>query len=559
MKEIITEETKKVLSRRKEVAEKIAIFERITKTGVSQRQIAQELEIPRATLQHWIKRKENIVGEKALIELLESPTGLIFLHQVVMAAQFVITQVGVGGIRLVCQFLELSGLDKFVGSSYGSQQKVNQEMQKAIAEYSKEETKRLSQEMKPKKISICQDETFHEQTCLVAIEPVSNFILVEKYAQARDKQNWDNALSQAIEGMKVEVIQSTSDQAKGILAHVNNGLGVHHSPDLFHIERDLTLATSASLNSQKRKTEKQYSDASIKLEATIEQKAQYQNSGATNNLKFFEQGVKQAQELKLLAHQQLEEKLSNLLKVTQAIKAISLAYHPYDLETGAKICPENLESSLLHQFREIEQVAITAGLSDESIKKIAKARKLLPQMLSTFGYFFQMCKEIVEAQSLTLELEEILYQMLIPAFYLKKVSEKLKDPKLKQSSLATATILLALATSKHYSFSFLPEEQQLSLFALAKECSNLFQRSSSCVEGRNGQLSLRHHSFHQLSNSKLLALTTVHNFFIKRQDGSTAAQRFFAQKPRDLFSWLLEHVHFPARPAKKRSLLALAS
>lgn len=559
MKEIITEEPKKALSRRKEVAEKIAIFERITKTGVSQRQIAQELEIPRATLQYWIKRKENIEGEKALVELLESPTGLVFLHQVVMAAQFVITQVGVGGIRLVCQFLELSGLDKFVGSSYGSQQKINQEMQKAIAEYSKTETKRLSQAMKPKKISICQDETFHEETCLVTIEPVSNFILVEKYAQARDKENWDKALSQAIEGMKVEVIQSTSDEAKGILAHVNNGLGVHHSPDLFHIERELTLATSASLNSQKRKAEKQYLDASIKLQATIEQKAQYQSSGATNNLKYFEQGVKQAQELELLAHQQLEEKLSKLSRATQAIKAISLAYHPYDLETGAKICPENLESSLLHQFREIEQVAITASLSDESIKKVAKARKLLPQMLSTFSYFFQMCKEIVEAQSLTLELEEILYQMLIPAFYLKKVSEKLKDPKLKQSSLATATILLALATSKHYSFSFLPEEQQLSLFSLAKECSNLFQRSSSCVEGRNGQLSLRHHSFHKLSNSKLLALTTVHNFFIKRQDGSTAAQRFFAQKPRDLFSWLLEHVHFPARPAKKRSLLALAS
>jgi hypothetical protein len=103
------------------------------------------------------------------------------------------------------------------------------------------------------------------------------------------------------------------------------------------------------------------------------------------------------------------------------------------LESGAKLSPENLEPLLLQQFREIEQVVISASLPDESIKKIAKARKLLPQMCSTFTYFFQMCKQLVEAQSLTLELEELMYQLLIPAFYIKKASTKLKDPHQKQS------------------------------------------------------------------------------------------------------------------------------
>jgi hypothetical protein len=54
-------------------------------------------------------------------------------------------------------------------------------------------------------------------------------------------------------------------------------------------------------------------------------------------------------------------------------------------------------------------------------------------------------------------------------------------------------------------------------------CVQTFQRSSSCVEGRNGQLALRHHSFHRLSPRKLQALTTIHNFFLTRPDGSTAA------------------------------------
>jgi hypothetical protein len=88
---------------------------------------------------------------------------------------------------------------------------------------------------------------------------------------------------------------------------------------------------------------------------------------------------------------------------------------------------------------------------------------------------------------------------------------------------------------------------------VAEECAQLFQRSSSCVEGRHGQLALRHHSLHRISNRKLAALTTVHNYFVTRSDGSTAAERFFNAKPRDLFEWVLERVDLPGRPAQKRA------
>ena len=88
----------------------------------------------------------------------------------------------------------------------------------------------------------------------------------------------------------------------------------------------------------------------------------------------------------------------------------------------------------------------------------------------------------------------------------------------------------------------------------AEECASLFQRSSSCVEGRNGQLPLRHHSFHRLSGRKLKALTSVHNFFIKRKDGTTAAERFFDTKPRKMFEFLLENITLPGRPAQKRGV-----
>ena len=77
----------------------------------------------------------------------------------------------------------------------------------------------------------------------------------------------------------------------------------------------------------------------------------------------------------------------------------------------------------------------------------------------------------------------------------------------------------------------------------------VFQRSSSSVEGRNGYLSLRNHRLRELDNPrKRTCLTAVHNFLRTRPDGTTAAERFFGPKPRALFATILESVEIPPAP-----------
>jgi hypothetical protein len=44
----------------------------------------------------------------------------------------------------------------------------------------------------------------------------------------------------------------------------------------------------------------------------------------------------------------------------------------------------------------------------------------------------------------------------------------------------------------------------------------------------------------------LAALMVLHNYWIKRAGGTTAARRFFRQEPEDLFDWLLQR--FPELP-----------
>ena len=182
---------------RKEIAEKLDEFEQGYARLPSQRLWAEELGIPRSTLQHWLDRKESIDADPDLVAFFESAVGTAFLHRLVLAAHLVMTVVGPCGIRLVCLFLELTGLDHFVAASYGPQQQVSTALEKTVVEFGQAERQRLAVGMRPQEITVCEDETFHPETCLVAIEPVSDFILVEKYADSRSATEWTKEISTA--------------------------------------------------------------------------------------------------------------------------------------------------------------------------------------------------------------------------------------------------------------------------------------------------------------------------------------------------------------------------
>ncbi len=79
-----------------------------------------------------------------------------------------------------------------------------------------------------------------------------------------------------------------------------------------------------------------------------------------------------------------------------------------------------------------------------------------------------------------------------------------------------------------------------------------FCRTTSAVEGRNGSLSQLNHCRRGFCGSQLAVLTVLHNFQIKRADGTTAAERFFDQQFPDLFEWFLPQVQSLPRPRASR-------
>ena len=91
--------------------------------------------------------------------------------------------------------------------------------------------------------------------------------------------------------------------------------------------------------------------------------------------------------------------------------------------------------------------------------------------------------------------------------------------------------------------------EQHQLKAEAATLAEVFQRASSNVEGRNGYLSLRNHQLRGLEHpGKRECLTAIHNFFLTRADETTAAERFFEQKPRCMFAAILASVELPPAP-----------
>lgn len=540
------EANKNIQWERKDVASNLVDFDQIRQKK-SLRQFTKEKDIPRSTFRHWETRKESIDAPPSVKDFLESPEGLAFMHKIITAAHFSFTKDGVASIHNVSTFLKLSGLSPFVASSYSTQRKTSNKMDDWIIEFEKKEQPELIQNMPKKKITLAEDETFHPQICMVSIEPVSNYIIAEQYVKHRDGKTWNEVVSQALKGLKVEVIQVTSDEGRGLINHTIKGLNAHHSSDSFHVPHEIGKGTSGALAGAIKKAKKEYEMVVKQTEKEISLKEKYDNSlkRPPGRRPGFEKKIDLAEKQKDQAKSDFEKAIQNQETVRNEKAAIGKDYHPYNTETGAKQCSQKVSELLELRFTNIKDA--TSDLSDRCKNRVEKAHRVVPNMVATIAFFFKMIELYMDNLQISDREKQLMHKYLIPGFYLREVSRKEKDTE-KKLQISKLSQELLSNFKKNGEFSGYSETDIARLEKAAEECSQIFQRSSSCVEGRNAQLSLRHHGRHRLSNRCLKAQTIVHNYYTRRRDGTTPAERFFNAKHNNLFDWLLEKMNPPARP-----------
>jgi len=201
---------------------------------------------------------------------------------------------------------------------------------------------------------------------------------------------------------------------------------------------------------------------------------------------------------------------------------------------------------------QLQEVVPEAGLPQKATEALNKARTWVGTRMGCVAWFWCLVNARVAELELSAEQEQVVKAKLLAGHYWDRAAGRARTAAEKKRLLEMAEELKKEAWQPGGVLSRLSQEEKVQVEEVARASAGLFQRSSSCVEGRHGRLSLQQHGHSRVSERRLKALTVIHNYMVQRADGTTAAERFFGQKHTDLFSWLLQRLPDLPRPAAKR-------
>lgn len=522
----------KISRSRPGIANKIIAFEEIVSSGraCSKRWASALLDVPNSTMQCWRIKKSGAKIHPEMGDFLEGPVGQKFLQNLFMA-HYMVSHFGCGGIRSLKEFLHLSGLDQLIAASEGALHAFSVRCEEYIVNFGRDQETLLAEKMRRRRISVGLDEIYRGgRPCLVAIELISGYIFVEKFTEDRTAGTWRKELAPRLEVSNVELDQVVSDLS-GSLRAVAKEMGATHVPELFHAQYEISKATSAGLAAQERKMAKELEQS----EAALAKATKKYGEGSIQ--------VKEAtakRNLKRWGHQYRKERSQ---RAKNARKELGRLVHPIDLTTGNVQTAEKMREKCDEHLGVVERCVEEAELSSSSKKGIRKAKRAFEAILVYVTSFLLWLAAFVEAMELSPEKEVFFNEVIFPLSYLQVIWKRLTK-KQREELFPMRMALEARFEAAPYS-----EEEKQALMEQGGMCAEKFQRSSSCVEGRNGMLSLYHHRFHRLHARSCSALTVVHNFHKTRADGKTAAERFFGGRHDNLFESLVTNVRIPGKPA----------
>jgi Family of unknown function (DUF6399) len=412
-------------------------------------------------------------------------------------------------------------------------------------------TARLAQDMPSKAITVPQDETFTGGLCLITMDPESNFILVEQRAQAREQTTWAALMAPALAPLNCRVIPSTSDEARGLLAYVEPSLEAHHSPDLFHGQHELVKAVSGPMAIKERAARKAGTEAREQLERLQSDPQSVGDEPAKSRPDHAPKepvSLEQAEHTLEAARREHARLAQQRAPVKASIRSMGHDYHVVDLERGVRRNGRLIAAAIQGHSEQMRTVAQHEGLSQSCVEHIDKAERGVPKMPATIECVSRYVGQQVDQLDLTPPASFAMHAKLLPSSYLDRVAQT--------RSVSDGEPLRELAERLRVSLfqpggvlSTLSPEAQGQLHDEAQRLAGVFQRSSSNVEGRNGYLSLRSHQLRGLDlPRKRECFTAIHNFFLTRPDGTTAAERFFGQKPRSMCATILASVELAPAP-----------
>ncbi|MDQ7089598.1 MAG: DUF6399 domain-containing protein [Methylococcales bacterium] len=371
------------------------------------------------------------------------------------------------------------------------------------------------------------DETFFGNfMILVLMDLRSGYLLLEDISDDRCYDTWYKKVSPRLESLGIEVNHAISDRAKALIKMAVTGFKCESGADIFHAQQDMSRWLGAKIGRRAARAEKQRQAAQT-AESTVSKTATMQKII----------GLKTT---RITAEKELEEAKKIQTDYHENLQGIADEVHPFSLNDSRRNDAEQVEKLLELRARAFEKIAEKQGINDHK-GVMKKFRNQIKPLAVSISFWWLWVRETLQNLGLDADTEYWLTTTLLPVVYWHQKMEQTKSRRSKENYRKAWETASDKLKSDPFSAKLSISEMQRWL-TLAEHMARQFQRSSSAVEGRNGCLSQMYRNGRGLNKKRLNALTVIHNYGIKREDGTTAAMRLFDTEFPDLFSWLLNEM-----------------
>jgi len=440
------------------------------------------------------------------------------------------------GANTLSLFFKMIRIDTHVGVSVSALRTQLNQMEALLPEFQESCEKQIKKQ--PHKIIAGLDETFFgEFIILVLMDLRSGYLLLEDVSDDRCFDTWYAKTKPRLEALGLEVNHVVSDRARALIKMAVTGFKCESGADTFHAQQDVSRWLGARLG-------KRISKALKELESARKQE---------------KKAVKKAMGFKLFNHKfrrinaekELEKARQTQTDYHENLQGISEEIHPFSLNDNSINDAEKIEERLENRAQIFERIAQSKGIKD-SRNVMRKFRNQFQPLAISVTFWWLLVWESLHGLETDKETAQWLTNRLLPVVYWHHKMEQTKNHKARKK-YRKAWEQASAAIKAHPFSNKLSISDMERWLTWAENMARQFHRSSSAVEGRNGCLSQMYHNGRGLSQKRLKALTVIHNYGIKREDGTTAAMRLFDTEFPDLFSWLLDEMGELPLPRKGRS------
>lgn len=450
----------------------------------------------------------------------ETPIGSQWLRVLVLGVVYFFgIKLGVGAESL-SEFFAAIHIDTHVGVSASSLRQLKRQMRDAIIAYEVDQQAHCH----PKEgqgICVSGDETFFGLPILVMVELASGFIFTEVECPNRTYGTWKTQIESWWTRRGWQCHFMVSDGAAALIKLAVSGLGCVSVADLFHALRALGQPFGSAIGRHISQLNKQAKAVQQQLLNVRRETKRQQLQQSMVEIEAQQHTVTKAQ-----------------TTYHQALHRITKTIHPFSIQTLEWQLFDELSTQLKEPLAQMAALAETYG-GQKATKAINTFEQQIPSMAQGIHAWWRWVSEALPATTSDLDVQEWVLMRLLPWVYWQQQTDKTRHPELKADYHQAAQKAYSQLAHHPMTLQMDPQQGQQWVEWAQWMCAK-YQRTSSAVEGRNGYLSRLHHTGRGFSQQTLKVLTILHNFDLKRADGTTAAQRLFGHAFPDVFEWVVD-------------------